>query len=77
MARTDSTVDGTFLKQYRTLRHAGDPVLSQAQAATWAGISERTWRRYENSGRVPLWLTKRIRQWAKGKGGLAAHLLTR
>lgn len=41
---------------------------TQGEAATWYGVSERTWRRWEATG-APRHLINRIAQHAKRAGG--------
>jgi DNA-binding XRE family transcriptional regulator len=42
------------LRVWRLLRQ-----MTQADAAEWAGVSERSWRRYETT-QVPSWLARQI-----------------
>lgn len=57
---------GTTLARWRTrFTDVGGNVLTQAQAAAWYGVHERTWRGYENGryrrGRIPTALEWHIR----------------
>lgn len=48
------------LKKFRAIKR-----VTQAEAAKWYGVSERSWRRWEASGRVPLPVMKRVREYAR------------
>ena len=61
---------GADLKAWRKGRR-----WSQRRAGLWAGVSSRTWRRYEN-GRVPVWLVRRIHDQADGLLGLPQEVIT-
>lgn len=51
---------GAVLRKFRALRN-----FTQRQAAEWYGVTERTWRRWENTGVAPLPVIKRIRSYAR------------
>ena len=58
------------LQKFRAIRG-----FTQAQAAEWFGVSERTWRRWENTGIVPVPVMKRVRDYARHhpRGKLIHH----
>lgn len=51
---------GEALRKFRAIRN-----FTQAQAAAWYGVSERTWRRWENTGIAPEPVIKRIVSYAR------------
>lgn len=56
-----SSMTGRALRDWRVAQRTifGDP-WTQAYAARWYGVSERTWRRYEYRSVVPLHVSERI-----------------
>lgn len=61
MEATGDLVPWEHVHNFRVLRN-----WTQADAAEWWGVSERTWRRWETPGVVAKRaLLKRIAQWAK------------
>jgi transcriptional regulator with XRE-family HTH domain len=77
MPRTDRRVQPPIghyqiVRNFRLLRG-----WTQALAAEWYGVSERTWRRYEaERAAVPKPLLKRIEQWARRSCPEHLHLLS-
>lgn len=54
---------GKVLRKFRELR-----AFTQAQAAAWYGVTERTWRRWENTGIAPVPVMRRIGEYGKRRG---------
>lgn len=54
------TTEAGVLRQFRQMRG-----FTQAQAAEWYGVTERSWRRYENTNHMPRPLAKRIMRYAQ------------
>lgn len=49
------------LRRWRRARQHFDPRWTQEYAATFFGVSERTWRRYERGEtHIPQWLVRRV-----------------
>lgn len=50
------------------------PGWTQAQAAEWAGVTERTWARWEAREQLPLWLVKRLQDYPQSFGEVVDRL---
>lgn len=58
------------LRRFRAVRD-----FTQAEAAKWYGVSERSWRRWENTGTAPTPLMKRIAEYGRRRGQPYANWL--